>query len=411
MTVFEKIRIWGIKGAFDFLFARLRERRISSFFRHNAEMHPHDHPELGITVVGTLSDQGSLNKTLRDFCFSIKDAGIPFQTWDLGSKIIPAEDIEPILTAKKDFQISRYTHLVEMIRSPVPDGIVMNRGRIVFWEFESGLLQGYPVLAERTGDIIAMSDFNFNYYKSVFDGLRKVNKILYPLRISGSAQLNKTEARIRFGIPEQAFVVFYNFSYKSGLDRKNPEGALRAFSKSLVRRKDAVMVLKTASSREYPERVAELRSLVKELEISDKVIFVDDYLTQQDVMNLTNVCDVYLSLHRAEGFGLGIAEAMSLGKAVVVTDYSSTTEFCNVTNSVPVGYKIVRMAQSDNKLYSAAEEWAEPNVDEASAALLELYDNREKRLTLGAAAKVSILNQYSIGNFKKSVMQYMCVKG
>jgi hypothetical protein len=69
------------------------------------------------------------------------------------------------------------------------------------------------------------------------------------------------------------------------------------------------------------------------------------------------------------------------------------------------------MAQSDNKLYSAAEEWAEPNVDEASAALLELYDNCEKRLTLGAAAKVSILNQYSIGNFKKTVMQYMCVKG
>ena len=61
MTVFEKIRIWGIKGAFDFLFARLREWRITSFFRHNAEMHPHDHPELGITIVGTLSNPGSLN--------------------------------------------------------------------------------------------------------------------------------------------------------------------------------------------------------------------------------------------------------------------------------------------------------------------------------------------------------------
>jgi glycosyltransferase involved in cell wall biosynthesis len=411
MTIFNKLRIWGVKGAIDYLFARLRERNMVNSFRDNAKKYPCLNPEVGITVVGALSDQGSLNKVLRDFCFSLKDAGIPFQTWDLGSHSIPPEDIESILTLEKDFQISRYTHLVEMICSPVPDGIVMNRGRIVFWEFESGLLQGYPVLEERTGDIIAMSDFNYNYYRSVFDGERRVSKILYPLRISGSTQLNNTEARVKFGISEQAFVVFYNFSYKSGLDRKNPEGALRAFSKGLGQKPDAVMVLKTASGREYPERVAALKSLVEELGISDKVIFVDDYLSQRDVMNLTNTCDVYLSLHRAEGFGLGIAEAMSLGKAVVVTDYSSTTEFCNPSNSIPIGYEIVKMLQTDNKLYSAAEEWAEPNIEEASAALRELYEDSEKRLKLGIAAKDLISNQYSIVNFKESIMQYLYGKG
>ena len=407
MTVFEKLRIWGIKGAVDFLIARCREKRIERFFWRNARAHPCPQPEMGITVVGTLSDQGSLNKTLRDFCFSLKESGIPFQTWDLGSRVVPDEDVSAILTPKEDFCISRYSHLVEMIRSPVPDGIVRNRGRIVFWEFESGLLQGYPVLMERTGDVIGMSDFNYNYYRRVFEGKRNVRKILYPLRVSGEAELSMQDARLKFGIPDNAFAVFYNFSYKSGLDRKNPEGAIRAFAKALSDKKNAMMILKTVASSEFPERVQELRGLVDGLGIADKVKFFDDYLTQRDVLNLTNACDVYLSLHRAEGFGLGIAEAMSLGKPVIVTDYSSTTEFCNASNAIPVGYKIVKMGVTDNKLYSAAEKWAEPDVDEAAQSLSRLYTDPKLRSALGTAARESILSQYSVANFRESVLAYL----
>lgn len=410
MTVFEKLRIWGIKGAVDFLIARCREKRIERFFWRNARAHPCPQPEMGITVVGTLSDQGSLNKTLRDFCFSLKEAGIPFQTWDLGSRVVPDEDVSAILTPKEDFCISRYSHLVEMIRSPVPDGIVRNRGRIVFWEFESGLLQGYPVLMERTGDVIGMSDFNYNYYRRVFEGKRNVHKILYPLRVSGEAELSMQDARLKFGIPDNAFAVFYNFSYKSGLDRKNPEGAIRAFAKALSDKKNAMMILKTVASSEFPERVQELRGLVDGLGIADKVKFFDDYLTQRDVLNLTNACDVYLSLHRAEGFGLGIAEAMSLGKPVIVTDYSSTTEFCNASNAIPVGYKIVKMGVTDNKLYSAAEKWAEPDVDEAAQSLSRLYTDPKLRSALGTAARESILSQYSVANFRESVLVYLSVR-
>ena len=410
MTVFEKLRIWGIKGAVDFLIARCRVKRIERFFWRNARAHPYPQPEMGITVVGTLSDQGSLNKTLRDFCFSLKEAGIPFQTWDLGSRVVPDEDVSAILTPKEDFCISRYSHLVEMIRSPVPDGIVRNRGRIVFWEFESGLLQGYPVLMERTGDVIGMSDFNYNYYRRVFEGKRNVRKILYPLRVSGEAELSMQDARLKFGIPDNAFAVFYNFSYKSGLDRKNPEGAIRAFAKALSDKKDAMMILKTVASSEFPERVQELRGLVDWLGIADKIKFFDDYLTQRDVLNLTNACDVYLSLHRAEGFGLGIAEAMSLGKPVIVTDYSSTTEFCNASNAIPVGYKIVKMGVTDNKLYSAAEKWAEPDVDEAAQSLSRLYTDSKLRSALGTAARESILAQYSVANFRESVLAYLSVR-
>ena len=407
MTVWDKLRIWGIRGAIDYMVRKYRDGRINRMFWNNARSYPCANPERGVTVVGPISDKGSLSKVLRDFCFSLKDAGIPFQTFDLGSSSVPGEDVVPILTKREDFRIAKYTHLVEMISSPVPDGIVRNRGRIVFWEFESGLEHGYPVLFERAGDIIGMSDFNYNYYRRAFQGRRNVRKILYPLRIEATPELSLPAARRRFQIPQGDFVVFYNFSYKSGIDRKNPEGAIRAFAGAFHGKSDARMVLKTVASKEYPDRVRHLRNLVKSLGVEERVMFFDDYLTQRDVLNLTNACDVYLSLHRAEGFGLGIAEAMSLGKPVVVTDYSSTTEFCNTGNSIPVGYRIVRMQNTDNNLYNAAENWAEPNVDEAADALVDLYGDRDKRIRIGAVARESIFNQYSISNFRKSVLEYL----
>ena len=407
MTTFEKIKVWGIRGVIDYMVRRYHERRVSRMFWDNAKRYPSANPERGITVVGPISDRGSLSKTLRDFCFSLKDAGIQFQTFDLGSNSVPEEDVMPILTPREDFRIARYTHLVEMISSPVPEGIVRNRGRIVFWEFESGLEQGYPVLFERPGDIIGMSDFNYNYYRRAFHGRRNVRKILYPLRIEATPELSLAEARSRFSIPQDDFVVFYNFSYKSGIDRKNPEGAIRAFAKAFSGRQDARMVLKTVSAKEFPGRVKQLRDIAVNLGVSDRVVFVDDFLTQRDVLNLTNACDVYLSLHRAEGFGLGIAEAMSLGKPVVVTDYSSTTEFCNAGNAIPIGYSLVKLQKTENNLYNAAEDWAEPDVDEAAKALVNLYVDRDKGSRIGAVARESIFRQYSIDNFRKSVLEYL----
>lgn len=407
MTVVEKLRIWGIKGAIDFLQSSFRSRRIAREFIENARQFPCENPQMGITVVGYLSNRGSLNKVLRDFCFSLKDAKIPFQSYDLGANQVPEEDVTPILTPRNDFRIKKYTNLVEMISSPVPDGIVEKRGRIVFWEFESGLLQGYPTLIERSGSIIAMSDFNYNYYRKVFTDKRDVRKILYPLRLEIGSELIPSAARVKFGIPNDAFVVFYNFSYRSGIDRKNLEAIVRTFAKALPEMRNAILVLKTVDSDEFPLQVNYVKSWVTRLNIEDRVLFINDFLSQRDVLNLTNACDVYLSLHRAEGFGLGIVEAMLLGKPVVVTKYSSTTEFCDSSNSVLIGYDLVAMGATDNKLYNSAEKWAEPKIEEASKALVRLCKDRDMAARLGAAAKKSIRQRYSISKFRKSVLDYL----
>jgi glycosyltransferase involved in cell wall biosynthesis len=98
---------------------------------------------------------------------------------------------------------------------------------------------------------------------------------------------------------------------------------------------------------------------------------------------------------------------MSLGKPAIVTNYSSTTEFCNTSNSIPISFEIVTMPPSENKLYSAAEKWAEPNINDCAEALLKLYKNASLRTSLGLEAQKFILQQFSIENFKKSVEEYL----
>jgi glycosyltransferase involved in cell wall biosynthesis len=100
---------------------------------------------------------------------------------------------------------------------------------------------------------------------------------------------------------------------------------------------------------------------------------------------------------------------MSLGKAVVVTDYSSTTEFCNKNNALLVPYKIVDVKdwQVDVDAYKSVERWAEPDIDTAAAALRKLYDDKELREKIGLQAQKFIKEYFSVENFRASIEKFL----
>lgn len=405
-TLIKKLKQYGAKGVLDFAKAKATEAYWRGFFTAEAKKHPLE-PVRGLTIVSELSSRGSVWKTMRDFCFSVKECGIPFQTFDLGRGEIPPEDIDPILTPRRDFHIKKYTHLIELLASPVPDGLVPHRGRIVFWEFENGILDAYPQLLERGGDVLPMSDFNFEYLRGELGAKREVHKILYPLRIDTGMVSDKATCRKKFGLAQDEFVVFYNFSYASGWNRKNAEGAVKAFAKAFSDTPNARLVFKTSAKRSHKQRATQLLACAKAAGVEKRILFIDDYLTQSDIYNLTNACDVYLSLHRSEGFGLGIAEAMMLGKAVVVTGYSAPLEFCDETNACVIPFKMIPVDCPDVPWYSAAETWADANIADAAAALRRLYEDSALRQRLGNAAKATILSKFSIEAFSRSINSYL----
>ena len=405
ISLYQRARVWGLKGIISYLIRQRHDVALRYRLYRNARRYPCETPERGITLIAPISGNYSLSKTVRDFAHALKCAGTPFQTFDTFCHRRRAQrsDYEDILTPENEFRVNRYSHIVEMFTSPLPGNVHRPRAAIAFWEGKSGMLEVFPYLADKD-TVIAMSDFNLKHFREELPEDTPVVKILYPLLPPPNEMPPKSLTRRRFGIGEKDFAVFFNFDLGS-VWRKNPEGTLRAFAAAFSSTSDAKLVFKTNGSKKHPDRLAALLALGAELGLSDRLICVNDYLSQSDLFALTAACDVYISLHRAEGFGLGVAEAMCFSKPVIVTDYSSTTEFCNSDNSIPIPYKLIPV--EGKEYFANMGTWADADIDAAAAALRKLYDDQELREKLGRRAKEFIDEHFSLANFRKSVDAFL----
>ena len=372
-SILQRIRIWGIKGIFNFFKRQVDESMKRRAFLQNARRYPL-RPIKGVTILADMTNRSSLSKVMRDLAFKLKESGIPFQTYDLNPQTdIPDEDVRDILTPRDQFRILKYDHVIEMFSCPLPNGLPVKRSRIVFWEFTTGLLEFSPDIGN-VDTIIAMSEFNREVFANLLPKTVNVKKILYPFFFEAGQIPDKLTMRAKYNIPVDAFVVFF-----------------------------------TKGAAHHKEERGKLVRLSEELDISNRVVMIDDYLPQDDIYGLTGACDVYLSLHRGEGFGLGIAEAMSLSKPVIATDYSSTTEFCLPTTSIPIPYTIVKVPEGmcDNPCYHAVREWAEPDIGAAATALRKLYENPALRTEIGTSAKKFLEEYFSLDHFKASMESFL----
>lgn len=395
---------YGPRGVKLWAAIKMGEIRLRQFMKRNAKLHDFA-PEHGITLVGSFTGRDSINKVMRDLLFMVRDTGIPFQAFNTGAHEDPAcTGVLKLLTPPERFRVMKHPLVIEMFNGALKKGMAQSLANIAFWEFEDGFLPVYPGFAHKT-HVIGMSDFVVETLRRELPLTVKVSKLLYPFRPLFGNIPSKSEVRVRFGIPPDAFVVFFNFDFASGFSRKNPDGAMRAFAEAFKDEPDAYLVFKTMRSKEFPQRVAFLERVARELGIETRFVMIHEYLSNSDLYGLTNACDVYLSLHRGEGFGLGVAEAMSLGLPVVVSDSSSTTEFCKVGNSIPVPCRIVspRPEQRDHLTYTYVTRWAEPNVSFAADALRRLKSDPDLRKRIGDKARMDVADHFSIANFKASL--------
>lgn len=188
--------------------------------------------------------------------------------------------------------------------------------------------------------------------------------------------------REHFGLKPDRFAVLFAFDMGSAMGRKNPLGLIRAFRTAFRPDEPADLVLKVSRGNQRPADLATLTAACRD----NGVTLIDRVMPRDEVLALMNACDCYASLHRSEGLGYTVAEAMLLGKPVVSTDYSATTEFLNAEVGLPVNYRPVSVG-GGHPPYSADALWAEPDVEHATARLRWVYDNREAARSLGAKAK------------------------
>ncbi len=406
--ILKKIKTWGLIGVWDFFKGKVDRYFLSKYFKRNLRKYPYTEPERGVTLIGNFYERNSCGKTWRDIIFAMHDAGIPYQTYNLcKNSNSQTSDITPLLTKKSDFRIGKYRDvMIYFDQVQLPEELGCKVSRWAFWEYDSGMLEFFHNMKDAES-VIAMSDYNYDYFKRTFPEGAKVSKLLYPFRSGAKAAKidDIATVRRRYGIDEKDFVVFFNFDYNSSYFRKNPDGAMRAFAAAFRDVSDAKLVFKTNHASTHKREADGLRALAEELGIADRFVTIDSYLTMSEVYSLTNACDIYLSLHRGEGFGLGVAEAMSLGKAVVVTDYSATIEFCKGDNAflVPYSIRAVGEEQMDNPCYTYVTSCAEPDIERAAEILRQCYEDRGEVTRRGLIAKDFIEDYFAIDKFRESV--------
>lgn len=214
-------------------------------------------------------------------------------------------------------------------------------------------------------------------------------------------------SRADFGLPEQRFLFLTMYDFSSYQERKNPKGALDAFDRAFDRTDRRVaLVIKTQNSHHHPQAVEELQAWI---EGRENVVWLDRTLTRQEVYNLESLCDSYLSLHRSEGFGLGPAEAMYLGKPVIATNWSGTTEFMRQDNSLPVNYELITLEESVG-VYGRGQTWAAPDIDHAASLMRQVVDDQALCQRIGRAAQQSIraeLSPLRIGRMQQERFRFI----
>ncbi len=402
---FKSLRVWGIKGLMDFIRRWPVLHRLKSSDRHVIR-----NPQRGVTLVGPFSSHIGNARTMRNFAFMLKSAGIPFQTFDMNEKpTLPESDYLPILTPRREFDLGRYDHVVELFSPHAPPAGNRSHSVLAFWEFESGMDFAFPATFSGR-PLIAMSDFNARHFKSMLKGGAPVYKIRYPMVAKGQVSASADTIRGKYGIPERAFMVFYNFDYASSYFRKNPEAVLKAFARAFRDNDPAVLVLKTSHGESASATSARLKALASELGLDGRrLVEIRGAVPQADMAGFYAACDAYVSLHRGEGFGIGMAEAMSFGKPVIATDYSANTEFCKTGVSIPVPYVLVRPKPSeiDMAVYSRVAKWADPDIDFAASALRRCMENTNFRTRIGQSASAFVAEYFSVDNFRRDVDDFL----
>ena len=208
-------------------------------------------------------------------------------------------------------------------------------------------------------------------------------------------QPSRPYARSEFGLTDDDFVFLFSFSYKSYVTRKNPSAIVRAFqeafpvsSSSFTRAK---LVIKTIHSQAYERESAALRGSAAN---DPRIIFLDRTLSRDEVIGLQHAADCYVSLHRSEGFGLGMAESMAIGKPVIATGYSANLDFMNEANSLLVDYSLIPV---DANAYPDAlqQVWADADVECAARHMRAVFDDAALRARLSSAAKEFMHMHYS----------------
>lgn len=197
--------------------------------------------------------------------------------------------------------------------------------------------------------------------------------------------------REQLGLPD-AFVFLFSYDFHSVIERKNPIAVVDAYTRAFGPDDGAALVLKSINGHEHPIELDRIRFAT---ERRPDIVVSDGYLEPPRVQALVELSDCFVSLHRSEGFGLGMATAMAAGRPVIATGYSGNLEFMDEQSALLVPYELVPVGPGRDP-YPAGAVWAEPDLDVAALHLRALFDDPALAHRIGERGRHHVLARQSL---------------
>ncbi|MBW4719537.1 FkbM family methyltransferase [Saccharothrix obliqua] len=348
--------------------------------------------EFGVNVVGYLTAElgvGELGRIAHD---AIARAGVPVSSV-VEDRLVSSRTGMPEPDTKGD---PRYPITLLSVNADQTQAVLENRPhvghhryRIGLWAWELEQFPGWMHSAFHLVDEVwTISEF---CREAIAKHTAKPVKAI-PMPVRDPGPVDRPERA-----PGDPVRFLFAFDFLSIGERKNPWGVLEAFQRAFPDRDDVRLVLKAVNGAKRPDVAERLR--VRAME-DPRVELVERYLTVQELNDLYAASDCYVSLHRSEGFGLTVAEAMARAIPVISTDYSSTAEFVDERTGWPIPYRLVEVGRG-NEPYEADSLWADPDLDAAARAMREVADDPAEAARRGRAAREHILRTRSMDRAAK----------
>jgi glycosyltransferase involved in cell wall biosynthesis len=344
----------------------------------------------GVDVFGYLNAELGVGEAGRLVCRALTAAGVPIST--IANK-------ETVSRQKYDFpvdDIGKYGTLFMSINADqLADscaflGQEFLKDRYVigqwFWELEE-LPERYQRSFELVDEIWAPTLFIKEALEKKTPAHVKVVHMPLPLV---TPKLGMAVSKDKFGICE-GYSFLFTFDLMSVSKRKNALGLVDAYCSAFSENAGAVLVLKTINGE---RRLSELEEIRWKARNRKDIVIINQYLDVEESASLMDLCDCYISLHRSEGLGLTMAEAMLLGKPVIATAYSGNMDFMTNETSLLVPWKYTKVGK-DAEGYPEDARWAEPDLIVASSIMRKLFQDREFGLALGERAKRDLQSRFS----------------
>jgi hypothetical protein len=331
------------------------------------------HP-FGVNLFGYARGELGIGEDIRQVAKSLQACDVPvcIVNFEPGKNISQADrTADDLISEEPKYAFNLFCMTgIETVRYVCERGVRALDGRynIGLWPWE---LPDWPESCRHAyacvDEVWGISEYTANAHR--FAAPRPVHPMSLPVALGEVG----TQTRADFGLPEKAYLYSFAFDINSSAARKNPEGLIAAFQKAfpLGGKENVGLVLKIS----HPETGCKLWRTIRKAAARDaRIHLIEKTMRRPELLALFKACDCFVSLHRAEGFGRCLAEALLLGKQLITTGFSGNLDFCHEPRVALVRNKMVPL-KPGAYMWGEGQQWADPDLDHAADLMRSVREN------------------------------------